>query len=536
MANQEHLAILKQGVKAWNEWRAGHPDIVPDLSGADLSQTNLRECNLFRAHLEGTNLQRSRLEGAILREAHLEGANLQEAHLEGSVSPSFSQLEWEMRYYDASPYGKVRHANDPVIHAADLRHAFFDSSTDLTDIILTQENTRGLRQFYFSAILGDVVWNDVNLAVVDWTQLNQLGDELLLHAQPDRESALREHRAAIRAYRQLATVLRSQGLNEAAAHYAYRAKVLERRILLKEIRLPGIMQAVIEGDEHVHWDWGRVVQGDISVYLGEPARHRKQASFVALLWQILLMFLLMIPLSQGSLAWGMLRLIWRYIPWKRNKEDIIAFLRHASSWLVPVLVLVLVLLPVCLALLLFPSFQSGWKPIVPVSIRGLLSLAGVFAAFYCFVFFDYFWQIYQALQACGEVGKGAYAPKVSMLLFDRLYWHVLLINEALRGCTRYVFLLFLDIFSGYGYKLGRSFCTYIFVIGIFAFTYHLLDSHLGLKDALIISMTAFHGRGFPPSQFQLSEPQSLVSAIEAFVGLIIEVTFIATLTQRFFEK
>jgi hypothetical protein len=33
MANEEHLAILKQGVKAWNQWREAHRDIRPDLSG-----------------------------------------------------------------------------------------------------------------------------------------------------------------------------------------------------------------------------------------------------------------------------------------------------------------------------------------------------------------------------------------------------------------------------------------------------------------------------------------------------------------------
>jgi hypothetical protein len=49
-------------------------------------------------------------------------------------------------------------------------------------------------------------------------------------------------------------------------------------------------------------------------------------------------------------------------------------------------------------------------------------------------------------------------------------------------------------------------------------------------------MTAFHGRGFLADQFKPGDPQAFVAAFEAFVGLIIEVTFIATLTQRFFGK
>jgi hypothetical protein len=39
MANPEHLKILERGVDAWNEWRKEHPEIVPDLSEADLRRT-----------------------------------------------------------------------------------------------------------------------------------------------------------------------------------------------------------------------------------------------------------------------------------------------------------------------------------------------------------------------------------------------------------------------------------------------------------------------------------------------------------------
>jgi len=36
MANPEHLAILKQGVKAWNEWRQDCPEIMPNLRSCEL--------------------------------------------------------------------------------------------------------------------------------------------------------------------------------------------------------------------------------------------------------------------------------------------------------------------------------------------------------------------------------------------------------------------------------------------------------------------------------------------------------------------
>src|SRR5436189_199425 len=46
MADQEHLAILKQGVGTWNQWREEHTDIRPDLSEAHLSKADLSRVNL----------------------------------------------------------------------------------------------------------------------------------------------------------------------------------------------------------------------------------------------------------------------------------------------------------------------------------------------------------------------------------------------------------------------------------------------------------------------------------------------------------
>jgi len=105
-----------------------------------------------------------------------------------------------------------------------------------------------------------------------------------------------------------------------------------------------------------------------------------------------------------------------------------------------------------------------------------------------------------------------------------------------RNFGRYLFSAILNIVAGYGYKPWRSFVTYLIVIAIFALTYHQLSTHLSWNEAVVISMTAFHGRGFFADQFHPGDPQALVAAIEAFVGLLIEVTFIATLTQRLFGK
>jgi uncharacterized protein YjbI with pentapeptide repeats len=81
MANDEHVALLKQGVTAWNKWREEDPDIKPDLSEADLNKKNLSEADLSGATLIGADLTEADLIGADLTDADLIGAHLYLANL-----------------------------------------------------------------------------------------------------------------------------------------------------------------------------------------------------------------------------------------------------------------------------------------------------------------------------------------------------------------------------------------------------------------------------------------------------------------------
>jgi uncharacterized protein YjbI with pentapeptide repeats len=98
----------------------------------------------------------------------------------------------------------------------------------------------------------------------------------------------------------------------------------------------------------------------------------------------------------------------------------------------------------------------------------------------------------------------------------------------------------LDALAGYGYRPMRSVASYVVVIGLFAAVYFLLGgAHaqpVSWNEAIVISMTAFHGRGFFATAFQPADPQAALAAVEALVGLLIEITFIATFTQRFFAR
>jgi Pentapeptide repeats (8 copies) len=81
MANDEHIAMLRKGVDAWNEWRKANPDIRPHLPEADLSSADLSGAHLTSANLSSANLSGADLSGAHLTSAHLSGANLSGADL-----------------------------------------------------------------------------------------------------------------------------------------------------------------------------------------------------------------------------------------------------------------------------------------------------------------------------------------------------------------------------------------------------------------------------------------------------------------------
>lgn len=81
MANEEHLAILKNGFQAWTEWRFKNPELVPNLIKADLRGADLRRADLGRADLGMADLHGADLRWAILHGANLSGADLRRANL-----------------------------------------------------------------------------------------------------------------------------------------------------------------------------------------------------------------------------------------------------------------------------------------------------------------------------------------------------------------------------------------------------------------------------------------------------------------------
>jgi len=120
LVNDDHLAILKKGVEAWNKWRQENPSIEPDLSGADLEGEILAEVDFCR-----TNLSKANLNSAILREANLFEANFEEANL--TWSNFFNAYLMQAKLVKA----KIREADfsNADLTKADLSEADLSEST-----------------------------------------------------------------------------------------------------------------------------------------------------------------------------------------------------------------------------------------------------------------------------------------------------------------------------------------------------------------------------------------------------------------------
>jgi len=166
------------------------------LHQASLVEAQLQEALLILAQLQEANLNKAQLQGADLSEVELQGATLRQAQLQG----------------------------------ADLREAHLES-VYLNDTILSDEK-------YGTVLLADIKWGQVNLSVIDWEHTRELGDEQVARQEKDSEgerkdnqTRLEEYRNAVRANRQLAVVLRDQGLDEVADHFTFRAQLLQRVVL-----------------------------------------------------------------------------------------------------------------------------------------------------------------------------------------------------------------------------------------------------------------------------------------------------------------
>ncbi len=157
MANEKHFEIINEGVEVWNAWRKDNPEILPDLSGADLRDINpggasLRDYKvefhppridpggkIYDLQVNGVllSLENISLEGSNLAKVNLSGADLSEAMLNGAFMLGANLSKAKLNH------AQLRSTNLAAanISGADLSFAFLDNSilsgADFSDAILT---------------------------------------------------------------------------------------------------------------------------------------------------------------------------------------------------------------------------------------------------------------------------------------------------------------------------------------------------------------------------------------------------------------
>lgn len=163
MANEEHLAKLKEGVKAWNVWRENNPNVRPDLVGADLRGANLVEADLHGASLGEANLFRANLNQANLRSADLRRANLSVTSLSladlrdadlSQASLGGADLTWAILHGAECQGADLKLANlfGAGLRGADLTGAWLGYSIFGDNDLSTTEGLDAVRHHYPSTV------------------------------------------------------------------------------------------------------------------------------------------------------------------------------------------------------------------------------------------------------------------------------------------------------------------------------------------------------------------------------------------------
>ena len=217
MASKKLVEIVKKGRAALGRWRRDNPELLLDLSDADLQDINLRGANLKRADLTGANLQGADLVGAQLAEADLTRADLRSAKL---VKADFYQARLFKSTLSESD------CSGAYFRKTDLTQADF-SDADLTKADLVECNLVNgclARATLIGADLSGATLHGVDIreATLGWTLLGLLdlsqivGLDQVNHLGPSTlglDTALRSHDKLSREF------LQGCGITEGVIHH-----------------------------------------------------------------------------------------------------------------------------------------------------------------------------------------------------------------------------------------------------------------------------------------------------------------------------
>ena len=196
MAEPEHVAILRDGVRSFNKWRKLNPHIRPWLARAELNGLSLSQVNLSGACLKEAKLRGAILRQADLRDANLEGADATEIR---AVRANFSRAQFRQTQladsdlsfavFTGAQFRKAR------LVRANLQHVTL-SGTRISRSSLEQTNLTG-------SLLYEAAFIDLDLSqAVGLASCDHRGPSAI-----DRRTLLRSRRLPV-------NFLRGCGLNE----------------------------------------------------------------------------------------------------------------------------------------------------------------------------------------------------------------------------------------------------------------------------------------------------------------------------------
>lgn len=184
MANPKHLAKLREGVGAWNEWRVDKRR-VPDLSEASLKGMNLRGADFFRAGLHGANLQGADLSLADLSQASLSMADLtgancsrtdfSEAHLADAIFRGVDLTGADLSDADLSQID----LSWAKLNDADFYSAFLWGATFVNNDLSTAKNLATIRHQGPSTIDVDTIYKSKGTLPAEFLRGVGVPDDLI---------------------------------------------------------------------------------------------------------------------------------------------------------------------------------------------------------------------------------------------------------------------------------------------------------------------------------------------------------------------
>jgi len=160
MAEPEHVAVLKRGVPAWNEWRLRNPERTPDLRGADLVGLRLSGAQLSDSVLVGADMRGSLLTGAYLYQSNLRGAQLSQSNLSGAhlTRSVLAEADLSASILCGADLGGA------ILMGSDLRWADL-SGADLSEAMIVGADLKGAN--VSGAMIGLTSFSNVDLSDVE---------------------------------------------------------------------------------------------------------------------------------------------------------------------------------------------------------------------------------------------------------------------------------------------------------------------------------------------------------------------------------